>query len=107
MQVPRLSHLQFLVLGVLLHGDPSGRQVRAELGRYGARRSGPAFYQLMARMEDAELVEGWYEQRVVEGQIFRERKYRITAQGRLSWTASRDFFLSVIGDVGDEAVSRA
>ena len=55
MSVPKLTHLQFLVIGVLLRGDCSGRVVRSELEAFGIRKSGPAFYQLMARLEDA----GW------------------------------------------------
>ena len=102
MKVPRLTHLQFLVLGALRVGDRSGKAVRAELRTLGARKSGPAFYQLMARLEDDGLVEGWYEQQVVEGQILRERYYRITAAGKRAWLGSRDFYLQAIARYGDE-----
>ncbi|MDH3627331.1 MAG: hypothetical protein OEV00_08600 [Acidobacteriota bacterium] len=34
---PRLSNLQFLVLGTLLHGPRPGREIRDELHRFGAK----------------------------------------------------------------------
>ena len=59
---PSLTHLQFLVLGVLRNDPQPGRTLRKALSGYGIRRTGPAFYQLMARMEKERLVDGWYEQ---------------------------------------------
>ena len=49
-QLPVLTHLQFLVLGVLLSGRESGRAIRQAVEQYGLRRSAPAFYQMMARL---------------------------------------------------------
>ena len=51
--IPRLTHLQFLVIGILLDEAATGKQLRAMLKTHGAKKSGPAFYQLMARMEEA------------------------------------------------------
>ncbi len=92
MQLPKLSHLQFTVLGQLLGSPASGRDIRSRLRTFGANKSGPAFYQLMARMEDAGLVEGWYEQQIVDGQIIRERHYKIARNGQRAWQRSRDFY---------------
>ena len=100
MSVPKLTHLQFLVIGVLLRGDCSGRVVRSELEAFGIRKSGPAFYQLMARLEDAGWLEGRYEQEVVEGQIIRERIYTLRPPGLEAWNASRDFYAKAIADLG-------
>ena len=47
--LPALTHLQYLVLGVLRTDEQPGRVLRQALATYGVRRSGPAFYQLMAR----------------------------------------------------------
>ena len=47
-RVPAITHLQFLVLAMLRAGPRLGRHVRARLARHGARRSAPAFYQMMA-----------------------------------------------------------
>jgi len=55
--LPPITHLQFLVLGVLLGGEQSGRTIREAIARYGVRRTGPAFYQMMARLERESLVE--------------------------------------------------
>ena len=98
--LPKLSHLQFLVLGILLQGRRTGRQVRDRLGDFGVKKSGPAFYQLMARLEDAGYVQGHYEQEIVDGQIIRERCYRILASGRRSWEDCRNFQTSVIEELG-------
>lgn len=48
--------------------------------------------QELARLEDAKLGEGWYEQRIVDGQIIRESHYKLTGAGRKAWESSRVFF---------------
>ncbi len=95
-RIPRITHLQFLVLGLLRQSGRLGRELRRELTRRGVRRSGPAFYQLMARLEDADLVAGAYDQKIVSGQIIKERRYEITASGTAAWTATRDFYVTQI-----------
>ena len=101
MSTPKLSSLQFLVLGILLAGPQTGREVRAELERFDVRKSGPAFYQLMSRIEAGGFVKGWYAQEIVESQIIRERHYELQAAGRAAWKGSRDFQLEVIRRFGD------
>ena len=91
MPLPRLSHLQFLVIAQLLKGPERGRAIRDGMRTHGVRQSGPAFYQFMAGLEDTAYVEGWYEQQVVEGQIIRERHYRLLAAGRKAWQEARHF----------------
>ncbi|MGE0862898.1 MAG: hypothetical protein AB7P34_03260 [Vicinamibacterales bacterium] len=93
--LPTLTHLQFLVLGVLRNGDQPGRAVRQVLSAYGVRRSGPAFYQLMARLERERLVEGWYEQITVGDQAVTERRYRITADGTRRWNQAQAFYAGI------------
>jgi len=66
------------------------------LSEFGVRKSGPAFYQLMSRLEDAGLVTGSYHQEIIDGQIIRERHYRITAEGTRAWDGSRDFYVAAI-----------
>ena len=100
MGLPKLSHLQFLVLGTLLEGELVGRDIRKRLTDFGVRKSGPAFYQLMARLEDSNFVRGRYEQEIVKGQIIRERCYKIRAQGTSAWNACRDFQANVIQELG-------
>lgn len=98
-RIPEITHLQFLVLGLLKDGSALGRAVRRDLARHGARRSGPGFYQMMARLEDAGLVAGEYDQKVVDGQIIKERRYTLTPAGARAWSATRDFYLSTIADI--------
>lgn len=92
MPIPDLTHLQFLILSVLMGSEASGREIRAELAKQGQTKSLAAFYQLMSRMEEAELVEGWYETRVIDGQTVKERNYRILGHGVDCWNRTNDFY---------------
>jgi DNA-binding PadR family transcriptional regulator len=108
MKIPELSHLQFVVLGSLLGRERTGREVREELRRYRVRQSGPAFYQMMARLESTGLVKGWYTQEVIEGQIIKERHYRLMAEGVRAWRACRSFYKEAIEAVeGGEDLAHA
>jgi DNA-binding PadR family transcriptional regulator len=93
-RLPAITHLQFLVLGQLLDTPSAGRDIRTTLRRHGVRRTAPAFYQMMARLEDAGLVEGWYDQQIIDGQLIKERHYRVRAAGARAWAATRDFYLA-------------
>src|SRR5262245_31477815 len=93
LKLPVITHLQFLVLDALAGDDHAGRTLRERLGAYGVRNSGPAFYQMMSRLEEAGFVEGWYEQTVVEGQNLKERRYRITKDGKRALDETRNFYL--------------
>jgi DNA-binding PadR family transcriptional regulator len=99
-RIPEITHLQFLVLGMLRGGARAGRVVRRTLKRHGIDRSGPAFYQMMARLEDAGLVAGEYDQKIVDGQIIKERRYSLTARGETAWTATRAFYSDAIDAYG-------
>src|SRR3954465_8100514 len=99
-RIPDITHLQFLVLGVLRAGARTGRLLRRALARHGVRRTGPAFYQMMARLEDARLVTGEYDSKVVDGQINKERRYTVTAAGEAAWSTTRAFYDDAIGQYG-------
>ena len=90
--LPALTHLQFLVLGVLRSEAQAGRTLRHALSAYGIRRTGPPFYQLMPRLEKDRLVDGWYEQITVGDQAVTERHYRITPEGTRRWKDARAFY---------------
>ena len=92
MKIPELSHLQILVLECLGTQKRPGRELRQLLAQSGTKKSGPAFYQLMARLEEAGLVEGEYSQKIVEKQIIKERRYRVTGEGASAARRTRDFY---------------
>ena len=92
MPLPEITHLQFLVLSLLGGEELPGRAIREGLTAQGERKSGPAFYQFMARLEDAGLVDGWYDQKVVAGQIIKERRYRVTGDGARACDEARNFY---------------
>ena len=94
-KLPTISHLQFLTLGVLLSTEQPGRVIRDAAAEFGFRRTGAAFYQLMARLERDGLVEGWYEQVRVGDQAVTERRYRITGAGTRAWNETRAFYEKV------------
>lgn len=94
-KLPRLTHLQFLVLGLLRNGETPGRVVRDGLAAHGVKRTAPAFYQLMARLERDGLVDGWYEQVTVRDQAVTERRYKLRPQGVRLWTEARDFYAGI------------
>lgn len=87
-----LTSLQFLILSTLVGGEQSGRAVRALIARHGVRRTAPAFYQMMARLERAKLVEGWYEQIIVGDQAVTERRYRLKPAGLRVWNETSAFY---------------
>jgi hypothetical protein len=53
---------------------------------------------MMAGLEDGGIVSGWYEQQIVEGQIIRERHYKLLANGKTAWQKTRDFYVRVSAD---------
>ena len=100
----RLSSLQFLILGILLDRDCPGRTVRDRLAEFGEGKTGPAFYRLMSRMEDAGVIVGRYDHEVVAGQMIRQRIYRVSAEGRRKWDAQRAFQDRVVASFGNAGV---
>ena len=106
-KLPPITHLQFLVLGILAGGEQPGRVIRDTIARYGVRRSGPAFYQMMARLERESLVEGWYEQITVGDQAVTERRYRIRPAGSRLFAHTRAFYENVSLAAADRRWSHA
>jgi DNA-binding PadR family transcriptional regulator len=90
--LPELTHLQFLVLSLLLNGERSGRYIREQLAKQGEKKTLAAFYQMMARLEEGNMVQGWYETNVIDGQTVKQRYYRILAHGVTCWERTRDFY---------------
>jgi len=94
MPIPEITRLQFLVLSFLVDGEVPGRILRGKLAEEGRRMSGPAFYQLMARLEEAGFAEGQYEPKIVAGQTVKERVYSITGSGIVATAEFREFVLT-------------
>ena len=84
------------MLGILGSDRRSGQEIRDALQEIGVGKGSPAFYRLMGRMEESGLVEGSYEQEVIDGQIYRQRVYRATAVGLAERERSSRFQLAVI-----------
>ena len=93
-RLPSITHLQFLVLEALTDGEQAGRVLRRVLADYGMRNSAPAFYQMMARLEEASLVTGQYIGKVIRGQHVKERHYTLTSDGTRALSSTRTFYLN-------------
>jgi DNA-binding PadR family transcriptional regulator len=100
MGLPEITHLQYQILSVLMGSERSGQSVRNELREQGVKKSGPGFYQLMARLEDARLVKGWYQQRQIGDQLVKERWYELTAGGKKAWRTTSDFYAKQFARAG-------
>jgi len=106
-KLPGITHLQFLVLGLLQSGDQAGRDIRDVLARYGVKSTSAAFYQMMARLERDRLVEGWYEQISIGDQAVTERRYTIRPPGERLWRETRAFYSNAPAIKGRRRLSDA
>ncbi len=89
-----VSQLQFAVLDALKDGKKSGREIRNILKKDGLGGNTPAsFYQLMSRLEKADLVDGEYEEKTGEFTI-PQRWYVIRDEGMEAWKNTLTFYLS-------------
>src|SRR3954468_2169743 len=95
-KLPAITPMQFLVLGLLREDEQPGRVLREALEAHGVKRSAPAFYQLMARLERDRLVDGWDEQVTAGDQAVTERRYRLRPAGARRWAEARDFYATLI-----------
>jgi DNA-binding PadR family transcriptional regulator len=92
MRIPDLSALQFLVIRALGGKERPGKEIRGKIAEYDHRMSKPAFYQLMARLEEAGFVKGVYHLVEIAGQVAKERHYKVTAKGLEAYNATTRFF---------------
>lgn len=70
-------------------GSCSGRTIREALAAQGKSLSGPRFYELMAELEDRDLVHGWYKTVVVHEVEVPQRWFELTQDG-LNLLAGKD-----------------
>jgi DNA-binding PadR family transcriptional regulator len=95
MSLPQLSHLQAAVLDALGHRELSGRDLREALNQRRIKKDGPAFYQLMSRLEEAKLVEGHYDEKIVDGQRIKERRYILKGEGAKALQETAAFYSQI------------
>jgi hypothetical protein len=91
-ELPRLTPLQFLVIRLLLDGRKTGRQLRRELGSWGAGMSKPAFSQMMRRLQVASLVRSDSVCEDSAGPPQRYCVYQARVKGLKRWRAASDFY---------------
>ncbi|WP_417378172.1 hypothetical protein [Gimesia sp.] len=94
--LPTLTHLQFYVLSILMEGQKTGREVREMLRtEHGQKKTLAAFYQLMSRLEDSDLIKGWYESKHIDGVTIKERRYEILGAGVRALQLQDEFYNSI------------
>ena len=104
MPVPDVTGLQLAILTIVGARHTAGRTIRERLrSEFGKSLSGPAFYQLMARLEDSKFVEGWYVSKEIGGQPVRERTYKILGAGVRARESAREFYGQCFGGQGQVA----
>ena len=92
MNFPDLSPQQETVLSCIGTAEIKGRELREALAHNNFKKSGPAFYQMMGRLEDAGYVEGQTKQKIVEGQIIKERSYKMTGKGQRALAETLEYY---------------
>lgn len=94
--LPVATHLQYLVLTLIMAEMSEqaipGRVIRKSLKARDIEQSGPGFYQMMKRLEQAGWVEGEYTEKKVDGYTIQERHYTITNRGYWEVTESYEFY---------------
>lgn len=103
MRLPSITILQYVVLSAVHSDEKSSLKLRELLANCDHPMSPPAFYQFMGRMEKAALVTGRYEQKIIESQAIKERKYKATRIG----CKLCDNFRKFIATCGDYSESHA
>ena len=93
MKIPELTHLQFAVLDILGGVERPGWLIRDKLAEVGEKKTLPAFYQMMARLEDAGFVKGEYYKVEVDGHPVNERRYKITGHGIKAVQKALEFYI--------------
>jgi len=75
----------------LLFGQPDRSFFKTEIIRKVGAGSGTVQREL-ARLEESGFVEGEYSQKIVEGQIIKERNYRVCAEGARALRHTLEFY---------------
>ena len=94
MSLPKITHLQAVVLSSLKgHPERYGHNLRQELYELTKRKKSlPAFYQMMARLENDGLVAGKKEVRRLDEATVTVSVYRITKKGERELKTTLGFY---------------
>ena len=87
-----LPHLQFLIIAIMGAKKMSGRDIRDQMKAHGAHKTKAAAYQLFARMVDAGLLEGDWEERKEDGETYRRKVFKVTFEGLRAAERTQEFF---------------
>jgi len=89
--IPKITHLQLLILVVLSKGEMSGFQLRNRLKELNIKSDGPKFYQMMKRLEVDLFISNSKKVYTVNEQIYHQNIYCITASGKNHMKIGLDF----------------
>ena len=94
LQIPTLTHLQFLVIDLLCsHAkEMSSPQVQGALSALGLEQRGPKFYQLMTRLAESGMIISFTQSFDIAGSEVQRTFYKATKQGIVAWRLTRAFY---------------
>lgn len=96
MAFPPLTHLQSLVIKLILSGRHEAPEIRDGLRAFGACYSCAAFYELMGRMDDSGLIAGKQCRSVQTGELVMRWDYDVTDRGREMLRHTARFYMTDI-----------
>jgi hypothetical protein len=92
-ELPKLTHPQYLAVHLLFSGPKTPRALRRGLTKAGMRRSLGTFSRLVRRLESIRCLEVAYDN-PQGGRRLHDCKLVVTDIGVMSWKATREFFAS-------------
>jgi len=99
MAIPSITTLQGLTIQLISKTEIRGRELRELLEKNGAKMSSPAFYQMMARLEENGFIGGRYVTKRLEGNTIKERWYKAHVKGQRALEGLQAFCRQHFGEV--------
>lgn len=90
--LPSVTLLQFAFLDVLWNGFQTGKEMRCRLERRGVYEGNVAFYRVIQRLKEADLVTAWRIDRDEEDYPGKQCCYELTEAGRDEVIVTRAFY---------------
>jgi DNA-binding PadR family transcriptional regulator len=90
--LPSVTPLQFVFLCALIDGKKPGKRMRARLRQRRAYKSLIAFYGVIRRLKDTNLVTSSKDEADLGGYLVQERIYELTKAGRAAVAKTRRFY---------------
>lgn len=84
---PEVTGLEAAILRIISGGERSANEIRKHLRDGDVSKTRADFYELMGRMEEDSLIDGFYVDLDIGLSKSKERRYRITSMGKRAYAA--------------------